>query len=327
VKVIDSYQNTVLIYNPRAGKFGQHGRALLTKAVEILTADGHNVTVIPTTGPKSAGTIAHEAIGRGADLILVAGGDGTINETAEGMIGSRVPLGILPAGTANVLAMEMKLGARIERVAARLKECQAYRISVGRVVANGANARHFLLMAGVGLDAHIVYNVDGSLKRKLGKLAYWVAGWSLLGKKLVEFDIEIDGQKRRCSFALLSKVRNYGGDLEIARGVTLFDDTFEAVVFEGQTTVPYVKYFAGVALNRLQKMSGVQVLRVSRARMSAPEKKGVYVQIDGEVAGRLPAEFSIVPDALTLLVPPEYAARAPEARPVAAANARDWLES
>jgi diacylglycerol kinase family enzyme len=268
--------------------------------------------------------LAHDAIARGADLIIVAGGDGTINETAEGMIGSTVPLAILPAGTANVLAMEMKLGGRIERVAARLKECEPYRISVGKVIANGgATERHFLLMVGVGLDAHIVYNVSGPLKAKLGKLAYWVAGWSLVGRKLAQFDIEIDNEKRRCSFALLSKVRNYGGDLEIARGVTLFDDTFEAVVFEGRTTLPYVKYFAGVAMNRLESMKGVRVMRVDGARVSAPETEDVYVQIDGELVGRLPAEIRIVPDALTLLAPPEYARRALEGRAVVTAGVRE----
>jgi diacylglycerol kinase family enzyme len=178
-------------------------------------------------------------------------------------------------------------------------------------------------MAGIGLDAHIVYNVSSPLKQRFGKLAYWVAGWSLLGRKLAQFDIEVDGETRQCSFALLSKVRNYGGDLEIARGVTLFDDSFEAVIFEGRTSLPYVKYFAGVAVNRLDGMRGVRVIRVSRARVSAPESRSVYVQIDGEIAGSLPAEISIVPDALTLLVPPEYAVRAGDARPEIAASAAD----
>ena len=292
--------------------------------MESLTAEGHNVTVTPTTGPRSAGTIAREAVENGADLILVAGGDGTINETAEGMMGSRVPLGVIPAGTANVLAMEMKLGGNIETIGKRLRQCQPHRISMGRIVSGGGSrARHFLLMAGVGLDAHIVYHVSGPLKQRFGKLAYWVAGWSLLGRQLPQFDIEIDGHTSRCSFALLSKVRNYGGDLEIARGVTLFDDRFEAVLFEGRTTLPYVKYFAGVAMNLLKGMKGVRILRIESARVSSPETSGVYVQIDGELVGQLPAEISIVPDAITLLVTPEYAARKRENRPEIAATAHD----
>jgi len=166
--------------------------------------------------------------------------------------------------------------------------------------------RHFFLMAGVGLDAHVVYHVSAGLKAKTGKFAYWVAGWSLLGSSLPEFEVEVDGQKRACSFALLSKVRNYGGDFEIARQVSLFDDRFEVVLFEGRSTLRYVPYFAWLALNRLEGMKGVSVLRARNVKLSHPEDRRIYVQIDGEQAGHLPAEIRIVPDALTLLVPPDY---------------------
>jgi diacylglycerol kinase (ATP) len=275
--------------------------------VDILTKGGHKVTVAPTTGPATAGAIARDHIERGADLILAAGGDGTINEIAEGMVHSPVPLGILPGGTANVLAMEMKLGTKLERAAERLHECRPHRISVGHLTGDGGKvSRHFLLMAGVGLDAHVVYHVSGPLKARTGKFAYWVAGWSLLGRRLPEFDVEVDGTRHRCSFALLSKVRNYGGDFEIARAVSLFDDQFEVVLFEGASSLRYVPYFAGLAANRLHGMKGVTVLRARVVRLMKPEDSRVYVQVDGESAGHLPAEIKIVPEALTLLVPPEY---------------------
>ena len=187
--------------------------SLLDHAVQILERNGHDVTVAPTTGPGTAGAIARQWIAHGADLIIAAGGDGTINEVVEGMVGSRVPLAILPAGTANVLAMEMKLGARLERVAERLEECRPHRIPLGHLTCDGGRVeRHFVLMAGIGLDAHIVYNVNDTIKKHLGKLAYWLAGWSLLGKRLEHFTVETGGQRAECSFALISKVRNYGGD-------------------------------------------------------------------------------------------------------------------
>jgi diacylglycerol kinase family enzyme len=276
--------------------------------VEILAQNGHNVTVAPTTGPGTAGAIACGHISGGADLILAAGGDGTINEVAEGMVHSTVPLGILPGGTANVLAMEMKLGSKLERAAERIDECRPCRISVGHLDGrNGTVSRHFLLMAGVGLDAHIVYHVNAGLKARTGKFAYWVAGWSLLGKRLAEFAVHVDGRERVCSFALLSRVRNYGGDFEIAREVTLFDDDFEVVLFEGRSSLRYVPYFAGLAANRLRGMPGVTVLRAREVLLARPDDRQVYLQVDGESAGHLPAEIRIVPQALTLLVPPEYA--------------------
>jgi len=297
----------VLIYNPRAGKFGRNGQSQIERAVHILEHRGHRVTVAPTTGPRTAGAIARGYIDGGARLILAAGGDGTINEVAEGMLHTEVPLGILPGGTANVLAMEMKLGSRLDRVAERLDDLCPRRVSVGHVMCeDGRVSRHFLLMAGAGLDAHIVYHVDGVLKAKIGKFAYWAAGWSMLGRRLPQIQVQVCGQQRQCSFALASKVRNYGGDFEIARSVTLFQDTFEVVLFEGRTSLPYVKYFLGMAANRLSGMKGVTVLRTGHLKLSCADNPDVYVQIDGEFAGQLPAELRIVPDALTLLAPAEY---------------------
>ena len=303
------YRNTVLIFNPRAGQFGRRGEAKIARAVKILEAGGHTVTVAPTTGPRTAGDLARLHIERGADLILAAGGDGTINEVAEGMLHSDAVLGILPGGTANVLAMEMKLGNRLERVAARLDELRPRRVPVGHVTCDGGRtSRHFLLMAGAGLDAHIVYHVNGALKARIGKFAYWAAGWSMLGRKLPQIQVEACGERRECSFALVSKVRNYGGDFEIARSVTLFEDRFEVVLFEGRTSLPYVKYFLGMALGRLEGMKGVTVVRTPQVKLCCPGDPRIYVQVDGEFAGNLPAEIRMVPDALTVLVPEEYGA-------------------
>ena len=268
---------------------------------------GHHVTLAPTTGPRTAGLIARQQIERGADLIVAAGGDGTLNEVAEGMVHTPVPLAILPAGTANVLATEMKLGGRLLKVAERLEQCRPHRISVGHVTCqNGAVSRHFLLMAGAGLDAQIVYRVNLPLKARIGKLAYWLAGWTLFGRRLAEFDVDTAGEHRACSFALLSKVRNYGGDFEIARSVSLFDDRFEVVLFEGRSTLRYIKYFAGLVFNRVESIRGVRVARTDCARLSISSDPRVHVQVDGEYAGQLPAEIRIVPDAITLMVPPEY---------------------
>ncbi len=265
--------------------------------------------VAPTTGPSTAGDQAREAIRQGADLIVAAGGDGTINEIVEGMVHTRVPLAILPGGTANVLAMEMSLGKNLEQVAGRVSELRPHRVSLGHVTCDGGKvARHFVLMAGIGVDAHIVYHVNSALKARAGKLAYWLAGFSLLGRRLASLKVEIGGRTHACSFALLSKVRNYGGDFEIARSVSLFDKDFEAVLFQGHNTLGYVKYVLGMALNRLSGMKGVTVLRTDRITVSSSDRR-VYVQIDGESAGHLPAEIRMVSDALTLLVPPEYERR------------------
>ena len=260
---------------------------------------------MPTTGPATAGGIARQSIQAGADLILAAGGDGTLNEVIDGMANSSVPLGAMPAGTANVLATEAGLGSGLERAVEKLLLCVPRRISLGLLHCD-RRTRYFLLMAGIGLDAHIVYNVSIPLKARLGKMAYWAGGLSLAGCSLPEFHVRVSGKDHLCSFALVSKVRNYGGDFQIARNTSLLDDHFEVVLFEGRNSLRYVKYFIGVAANRLRGMSGVSIFRAREVQIPATSERRVYIQVDGEFAGHLPAKIEIVPDALTILIPPDY---------------------
>jgi YegS/Rv2252/BmrU family lipid kinase len=271
----------------------------------VLKAAGHRVTLRATTGPRTAAAIARECIQSGADLILAAGGDGTINEVMNGMVHSNVPLGILPAGTANVLAVELGAGTRMAKVASQLSNYMPVRIAVGEFE-NTSEKRHFILMAGVGLDAMIVYDLDTNLKSALGKIAYWVAGFGQLGKKLPEFDVRIDGHQVRCSFALASRVRNYGGDLWIARNACLFSDNFEIVLFEGTDTLPYLRYLVSILTNRLLGTRGVTVTRAQQIELSCADDPRIYVQLDGEHVGLLPARLTLLPKALTLLVPEAY---------------------
>jgi diacylglycerol kinase (ATP) len=260
------------------------------------------VTAIATTGPRTAAAIAKDCIGKGADVILAAGGDGTINEIANGMVGLDTPLGILPGGTANVLAVELGLTLDMPKAARQLSTWTPVRIAVG-LLENQVEQRHFLLMAGAGLDALIVYNIDASLKASFGKVAYWVAGFSRLGKPMAEFNVQIGGEELRCSFALVSRVKNYGGDLWIARNASLLSDRFEVVLFQGSHSLPYMKYLVGVVTGRLAHMSGVRLIQAESLELECASDPGIYVQIDGEFAGRLPVRLSVVANALTLLMP------------------------
>lgn len=241
----------------------------------------------------------------GADAVLAAGGDGTINEVLNGLTGTEVPLGILPAGTANVLAVEMKVGTRMVRAAEELADYVPHRIAAGKIE-NGHQERHFLLMAGAGLDAMIVYSIDAQLKRSLGKVAYWISGFGHLGRPLPEFNVRVDGHESRCSFALASRVRNYGGDLTIARGASLLSEQFEVILFEGAHSLPYLKYMFGVLTGRLSGMKGITIKRAQSLELDCAEKPGIYIQVDGEYAGRLPAKLTIVRQAVTLLIPPGF---------------------
>lgn len=297
------YRNGVLIYNPQAGALRRHPQRL-PKALAVLREQGWTIREQPTTGPRMAGSLAAQAVRDGADVVLVAGGDGTINEVISGMAGSAVPLAALPGGTANVLCCELGLSGSMEKVARQLPEFTPRRIALGRL-STSQGERHFALMAGVGLDAHIVEHLNPNLKRQLGKVAYWIEGFRSVLRRLPEFTVKVDGQEFRASFALATRVRNYGGDLEIARRVRLTEPDFEIVLFSGSLAPRYLKYLAGVALNCLPRMTGVAVLRGSAVEFSEANAP-VFAQLDGEAAGPIPGRAEIVPEALTLLMPPTY---------------------
>ncbi len=259
----------------------------------------------PTTGPGTAGDIACKAIREGSKMILAAGGDGTLNEVIQGMAHSTVPLGILPAGTANVLATEIGLRG-LERAAEIIPKCVTRRIALGRLDC-GEEQRYFLSMAGAGFDAQIVYDLASGLKERLGKAAYWVAGFAHALKRFPEFEIEIGGTAPATgSFALVSRVRNYGGDFEIARHASLAADSFDVVLFRGRNALPYFKYLCGMVAGRLEGMGGVAFQTGREVRVFDPAGRRIHIQVDGEYAGCLPASIVLVPNALTLLVPPDY---------------------
>jgi diacylglycerol kinase family enzyme len=239
----------------------------------------------------------------------VLGGDGTLNETASGLVGTQTPLGVLPAGTANVLARELGLGCHALKAARRIPECVPLRIAVGLLRMDGyTRSRYFLLMAGVGFDGHIVYHLDLGLKGRVGQLAYWMGSLRQVFRRPEEFEVQIGERRYRCTFALASRTRNYAGYLEIARHASLAGNDFAVVLFEGRSTFRYyAKYLPAVLTGRLPRTKGVTVLRASRLTCTAPGETPIYIQVDGEYAGRLPASVEIVPDALTVLAPPGFA--------------------
>ena len=153
-----------------------------------------------------------------------------------------------------------------------------------------------------------MHRVSPALKSKLGKVAYWIAGFGQVTRPLPVLEAHIDGRAYPCAFALVSRVRHYGGDFEIARNVSLVDDTFEVALFEGTQGRHFVKYLLGMMLGRLEGMYGVTYLRAERVTLTGPRETPVHVQTDGEYAGTLPATVDVVPEALTLLMPARYLA-------------------
>jgi YegS/Rv2252/BmrU family lipid kinase len=261
---------------------------------------------VATTAPGTATVLARQQIDAGCDLIIAAGGDGTINEVANGMLHTGVPLAILPGGTANVLAREMGMPIQLEKAAEQIAGFQACPISAGAISVAGAGKRCFLCMAGAGLDAEIVARLNLNLKAAIGKFAYYAGGFSQVFRPLREFEVLVDGVAYKASFALISRVRNYGGDLEIARGASLLKEDFEVVLFRGTRSVQYLPYLAAVVLKRAEGMKGIRFLRARSISCRPLSGEQTHVQVDGELAGKLPVAVELLPGAITLMVPKSY---------------------
>lgn len=295
-----------IIYNPFAGGLKGTGRARLDKAARVLQEAGAHVELFATPGPQLAGKLACQAAENGCQLILAAGGDGTINEAINGIACSDVQFGILPAGTANVLANEIGFSNRPDHAARQLLHAVPVRIALG-LLEQPERRHYFALMAGVGLDARIVYELDLDLKSKLGKLAYWHGGLRQFGRPVPRFHLSVGGSDYCASFALVTRVRNYGGDFEIAQQIRLTDNDFEVVVFQNNQWQDYVRFFGAVLTKRLYNTDGVAIVRATHVELDSAQDERIYVQVDGESQGALPASISVVPNALTLMMPKRYA--------------------
>jgi diacylglycerol kinase family enzyme len=161
-------------------------------------------------------------------------------------------------------------------------------------------------MAGVGFDARTVRIVDPALKRRIGKFSYWLYAFQQIGVRLPSFRVRVSGREYLSSFALVSRVRNYGGDLAIARRANLLEDRFAIVLFSGESTLLYVKYLLGAVFNALDHMHGVRVLEATNVEVEPLGGESLDLQLDGEHAGFGAARFEIVEGHIRLLIPAPY---------------------
>jgi diacylglycerol kinase family enzyme len=233
--------------------------------------------------------------------LVACGGDGTVNEVVGGVAGSDVPLLVIPGGTSNVLGREIGLPRDLLACAALLRKGAIRRISLGRV-----GDRRFVLMAGIGVDAGIVAASNSQLKRFLGEGAFWLAGFQqLVQYHFSPFDLVVDGKSHRGTFALISKVKNYGGPFQLTPQANLFSNQFAVCLFQSELRWRYLHYLSRVARGTHMSLPDVLMLkgRTIEAAGSAPGSAKIHVQVDGELLGTLPQTISIQDNALSLIVP------------------------
>ncbi|PYV86386.1 MAG: hypothetical protein DMG05_19840 [Acidobacteria bacterium] len=298
---IPRFSHAVLIYNPAARKMLHGPSEKLQDVLQVLNSYGVKVEVVATTGPKVASSLAKKAVDSGSDLIIASGGDGTINEVISGMAKSTVPLLVIPAGTANVLAKEIGLPRSLVKSTELIKTGRIRRISLGKV-----DRRYFVLMAGIGVDADTIAAVNQQLKRWLGEGSFWIAGFKQLFQyDFPSFELTIDGKVENATFAVISKAKNYGGPFQITPQADLFSDQFDVCLFQSRNRWRYLSYLWYLTWGKHASLSDVKYLKSRTVEVFG--SSDIQVQVDGELIATLPQKFTIETDALSLIVPrPEY---------------------
>jgi len=297
-----STRKVTLISNPKTGRYGSRRLRPIQEAASQLESLGVTVDLKLTSGPGDAAQIAARAARNGSADVIVAGGDGTINEAVQGLAGTNARLGILPRGTANVLARELGLPLDDERAVAVAAQGKSRQIYLGLAINETTDEkRHFVLMAGLGLDASVVRRVQPSLKKRIGKGAFWISGLSHLADwNPIPFTLEIDGKKYTSTFAAIGKAARYGGDLAITPGARLDQREFEICIIETMSRVRYL-HLLSYALRNGMPRDKPEVRFVNANSVKA--YGDAAVQIDGELLGELPMRFEIAPHSLEVIVP------------------------
>jgi len=306
--MLEGIRNAVIIHNPFAGRGSKRRARQLDTAREILANAGIETELQATTGSSAATALARRAVEQGRQLVIVCGGDGTVNEAVNGLAGSQVPLAVLPAGTANVLAKELGIPWDIPRAARLLVESTLRRIALGAAtpLPGRETCRYFLCVAGAGADGALVYSLDASLKRSTGMMAYWLEAFrQLLRYDFPAFRVRTTERELETTLVVVGRTKHYGGPFRITTAADLFENEFELAAYTSRSRVRYLSYLPAAWLGRLRRMPDVHFWKATSLRCEPLSDRPVYAQVDGEPAGRLPIEFSIVPDALTLVVPGE----------------------
>jgi YegS/Rv2252/BmrU family lipid kinase len=291
-----------IIYNPTAG--GAKGRRLW-RTVDLLRAKGCALDLRETRQRGDAEAFAAACDPATSDALVVAGGDGTVNEVINGMLrrpaDQRPPLGVIPSGTANVLALDIGQKLTPQAIAATLASGSPRRVHLAQV-SKPDQDRCFLLMAGAGFDAHVVDSVRLGLKRHTGKLAYVVETLAqAFHYPFPTIEGTLDGTPFAAATVVICKGRLYGGPFVAAPQASLEDPALYAIVMPRKGLWAVLRYAAALGMGRIGSLPDVEIRPFQTMTLQAPQ--GAAFQADGDVISHLPLTIAPATETVLLLWP------------------------
>jgi diacylglycerol kinase (ATP) len=296
----------MLIVNPTSGPWDV--RRELPAVLKHLEKQGWRTTLHQTERPGEATDLAQQAVDQGHDAVFVVGGDGTINEIVNGLAGSAVVLGVLPAGTGNAWAKELGLPTRSPRHLLPLVDSVRALVPgvVRRIDIGKANGRYFLQWTGLGLDSEVTYAMEPRTRRqrRLGAVGYIIAGLATAANLVgTRTRIWIDGKQmyRRAILIVISNSQLYGGVVRIATDARLNDGLLDVDMFSGTGFGSALRTTLGVITGLHVRDPRHSFYRGCIIRVETDKPMAVHV--DGEPFGTTPLECEVIPRALSVLIP------------------------
>jgi diacylglycerol kinase (ATP) len=287
----------IVVFNPVAGL---RRTALLWRVLDVLVANGVRLELSETHGRGHARTLAREAACAGASMVVAAGGDGTIAEVANGLQGSPTRLGVIPLGTANVLAHELALPFAPRAVAAALAFGRTRSIWPG-LASGAAESRLFVQMLGVGFDAQVVHRLPVSLKQTLGRGAYVLQTLrELMRYRFMPIRLRLDGEETQAGSVIVSKGRLYGGRFLLAPEASAERQGFSVLLFDRAGPGAALLYGAALPLDLLGCAPGVRHVRALRVDFIGND--AAPAQADGDPAGCTPLCVTDAPSPIRVVV-------------------------
>lgn len=288
----------IIIFNPAAGR---RRAQLLWRVLDVMAANGVKLEIAETGRAGHATELARSAAQSGRRLVVAAGGDGTIAEVANGLSGSDCRMGIIPLGTANVLAQELDLPFAPAAVAAALAFGRTRTMWPGLVLERGVIApRLFVQMIGAGFDAQVVHRLSGALKRALGRNAYVLQGLREVARYgFAPIRLDIDGVATEAGSVIVTKGRLYGGGYTLAPGTSPSERGFTVALFDRAGPMSTLMYGAALPLNLISKMPGVRLVRAQDVSIVSAD---VPAQADGDPAGQAPLTITNAPHPIQVVV-------------------------
>jgi YegS/Rv2252/BmrU family lipid kinase len=283
--------STLVILNPAAhSERAQRRRA----RVESLARGS---VIYATSRSGEAEGLARRAAQEGFEKIVAAGGDGTINEVVNGLAGSKATLGLLPIGTMNVFATELGLPTHDLELCWDVIQSENTRL----VDLPSANGKYFVQLAGVGLDAQVVKETSSRLRRNFGPLSYLISAAQIAARQPPRLFIESENASTdEGSFLLLGNGRLYGGPFPFFKHAVIDDGLFDVVVFKRLGYLEIIKYLQDVVFSSDIHVPEIEYFQTRRLRVDSDQS--VPVELDGELVGHCPVEFTVGDKSLRVLV-------------------------